>query len=320
MVALGFGLLAFLAVSFVAISALNVSRTRRAMLRRRIEPFVPSASNQRSSTVEVLRVERPPLIKQLDLLVEGTSAAEGLSVELMRADLPLRPGEFVAIRIVVALALFAIAYFVSGNVLISIVMLPLSYIAIRVYVKHRQQARIDAFERQLPEAIDLLNTSLKSGFGLLQGLETIAREMPRPIKDEFSQVVRDMSVGMQLDDALQAMCGRVPSHDAYLLVTAVMIHRAVGGNLSEVLSGIAQTIRARLRIRAEVHALTTTPRVSSYVVAGLPFLVFALMYMVNPPYILLLFTTGVGRVMLAIGGSLMAIGMFVSQRVIQVDY
>lgn len=320
MVALGFGVLAFLAVSFFVISAFNVPRARRALLRQKIEAYVPNPAERARQNVEVRRVERPAVIRQLDELFAGTSREEGLSLEMLRADLPLRPGEFVAIRLVAAVVLFAIAYFVSGNLLIGVLMLPLSYIGIRVYVKHRQQARLNAFEEQLPEAIDLLNTSLKSGFGLLQGLETIAREMPRPLKDEFSQVVRDISAGMQIEDALKAMSERVPSQDAYFFVTAVLIHRTVGGNLAEVLAGIARTTRARLLTRAEVHALTTAPRVSSYVVSALPFLVFGILYVLNPSYVSMLWTAPVGRVLLALGGALMVIGLFVSRQVIKVDF
>lgn len=320
MVALGFGILAFLAVSFFVISAFNVPRARRALLRQKIEAYVPNPAERARQNVEVRRVERPAVIRQLDELFAGTSREEGLSLEMLRADLPLRPGEYVAIRIGVAAILFGVVTLASGSFLLGAAMLPLTYVATRVFVRQRQKARLDAFERQLPEAIELVNSSLKAGFGLLQGLENVAREMPRPVKDEFSQIVRDISVGMQLEDALKAMNERVPSHDAHLLVTAILIHRTVGGNLAEVLAGITRTVRARLRTRDEVHALTTTQRVSSYVVTALPFLVLAVMYLMDPQQTSLLWTTQVGRLMLAAGGVMLAVGLFLSRRVIQFDY
>lgn len=319
-VALAFAVFVFVVVAFFVISALNVSRTRRALLRQRIEEYTPRAEAQPTANVEVLKTERPTVIQPLERLVGGGSSAENISLEMVRADLPLRPGEYVALRIAVAAVMFITGAVITGNLLIGILALPLGYLAVGIYVKRRQSSRINAFEKQLPEAIELLNTSLRSGFGLLQGLEAVAREMPRPIKDEFSQIVRDMSVGMQLDEALQAMSVRVPSRDVDLLVTAVLVHRTVGGNLAEVMAGIARTIRARLLIRAEVHALTTMPRVSSYIVAVLPFFIVVLMYVVNAAYISLLWTTSLGQVLLGVGGTLTALGLFISNRIIQFDY
>ncbi|MBI4321031.1 MAG: type II secretion system F family protein [Chloroflexi bacterium] len=321
MVAIGLSVVVFLVVTLVVVSALSVSRTRRVLLHQMVEAYAPeSASGPSFVNLNVLRTQRPGLVRPLERLIEETSLAGKISLEMLRADLPLRAGEYVALHVAVAVVLLAILLYTWGNLLIAAAAVPASYLAIRIFVKRRQNKIARAFEGQLPEAIDMINSSLKSGFGLLQGLETVERDMPRPIKDEFAQLVRDISVGMPLDDALNATCMRMPSHDLYLFVTAVLVHRSVGGNLSEVLVGIANTIRARLRARDEVHTLTTTARVSSYVVTALPFILFVVISIVNPGYLSPLLTRDIGRLMLAVAGATMLIGLYLSNRFTKIEY
>ncbi len=320
MVAFVVAAVAFLAVAFVVTSAFGVSKTRQTLLEKSMDAYVPLGADRPTKNVDILRTQRRGMVSSLDKLVENSSFAERIALDLIRADLPLRPGEYVAIHVGLAVALFAVASLALANALIGVVAIPLSFLAMRLFVTHRQQKIVTAFEAQLPEAIDLINTSMKSGFGLLQGLETVAKEMPRPIKDEFAQIIRDISLGMQLDDALGETCKRVASNDVYLMVTAILVHKTVGGNLSEVLTGISNTIRARIRLREEVHALTTTPRVSSYVISALPILFFVLVSLTNPGYLTQLLTTEQGHVMLGIAGGLMAVGLLLSSRLTKIDY
>ncbi len=320
MITIGLAFLAFLAVALIAASALNISSARREMLSQQIDAFVPSAPTEMPVSFDVLRTRRQGLTPSLDRMVQGTSWAEKMALEMQRANLPVRPGEYVAAVVFAAIVSFALAASISRSLLIGIPMPAVTYLAIRFFVSHRQKTRLKEFEAQLPEAIDLVNTSLRAGFGLLQGLETVARDMPRPIKDEFSQVIRDISVGMQFDEALNGIWQRVQSHDAYLLTTSILVHRTVGGNLAEVLTGISDTVRARMRLRDEVRALTTGPRVSSYIVAGLPLLVFVGMTFTNPRYASIFWTTNVGRIMLVAAVCLTGFGLFASNRFVRIDY
>lgn len=320
MVILGFSALAFFVVVLIVVAAVEALGARRAELDETVEVYAQGMSGRRVANIDVLRTERSGLVRPIDELVKGTSWAEDLELAMLRAGLPLKPGEYVAVHIASAAVFFAIATLISGTFLVGILFVPLSYLAIRFYVRHRQRGRIKAFEAQLPDAIELMSTCLKSGFGLLQGLETVARELPQPTSQEFSNVVRNISVGMQLDDAFASMCRRVPSHDVYLVATAILVHKTVGGNLSEVLAGIAHTIRARLLLRDEVHALTTDPRVSGYIISSLPFFVFLAISLMNPTYISTLLGTGLGRLMLLAAVGMLAAGMLLLRRFTDLDY
>ncbi|HLE82017.1 MAG TPA: type II secretion system F family protein, partial [Dehalococcoidia bacterium] len=163
------------------------------------------------------------------------------------------------------------------------------------------------------------SNSLKSGYSFNQGLEVVTREMPSPIADEFRQVLVEMNMGGNTEEALNNLVKRVPSYDIDLMVTAFIIQRQVGGNLAEVLDNIAHTIRERIRILGEVSARTAQARLSGYVVGGMPFFLMGAISVTNPAYLAEMLASPLGIIMLGAAMGMELVGFILIQKIVTIE-
>jgi tight adherence protein B len=171
----------------------------------------------------------------------------------------------------------------------------------------------------LPEAIDLLGRAIRAGHPLSAGLKMVADETTEPIQSEFRRTHEENRFGLPFDDALLAMADRVNIVDVRILVTAILIQREVGGNLAEVLDNLASVIRVRFTIRRQLRVYTAQGRFSGYVLAVLPIAVGAAIYSLNPPYIRLLFTDPMGKLMLLTAVIFQIIGFLWIRKIIDIE-
>jgi tight adherence protein B len=271
------------------------------------------------------------VVAGLSRVIERQDLATRLAVDLARADLKMRPAEFLILWAVtpiifVALA-FAIGFVFPGfqNVVALVVAFLLGLYAPRFYLKRRQAKRVQAFGEQLPDTITLLANSLRAGSSFLQGIELVTREARPPISEEFDRVVRDMQLGLALIPALNNLVRRVASEDLELMVTAIQIQSQVGGNLATVLDSIAFTIRERIRIKGEINTLTAMQRYSGYVITLLPVGLAGILFLISPSYMTAMiekppemFGLPMGVVLFAIGLISMGIGYLLIRRIVDI--
>ena len=271
------------------------------------------------------------VIAGLSRVIEGQDLATRLSTEIARADLKLRPAEFLFAWIASPFVFVAFAYVLGfvipgfhNPVALAAVFAIGAYFP-RWYIGHRQRKRLAAFSEQLPNTITLLANSLRAGSSFLQGVELVTREAQPPISEEFERVVREMSLGVALQPALANLVRRVKSEDLELMVTAINIQSQVGGNLATVLDSIAFTIRERIRIIGEIRVLTSMQRYSGYVITLLPVGLAGILFLVSPSYITSLFrnpptTLGLptGVIFLIVGLISMGIGYIFIRRIVDI--
>ena len=271
------------------------------------------------------------LVTGLSRAIEGQDLATRLSVELARADLKLRPAEFL-IFWAISPVLFLAGAFVLGfafSALQNPVALAVAFLIglwfPRFYLRRRQAKRLKNFKEQLPDTITLLANSLRAGSSFLQGIELVTREGQPPISEEFERVVREMSLGMALQPALNNLSRRVDSEDLELMVTAINIQSQVGGNLATILDSIAFTIRERIRIQGEIQTLTAMQRYSGYVITLLPVGLAGILFLISPAYISAMlnkppemFGLPMGVVFFLIGGISMGIGYLLIRRIVDI--
>jgi tight adherence protein B len=238
---------------------------------------------------------------------------------LARADLKLRVSEYALIVAGIVVAAFFITYPVNHSFFVAIIFGVAGFFAPGLYVKYRQRRRFRALNNQLGDTIILLSNALKAGYSFAQAMATIAKSAPAPMCDEFNRAVREMNLGITVDDALEHMNARILSDDFDLMVTAVQIHRVVGGNLAEVLDTIAFTIRERIRIQGEIRTLTAQARASGYIITGLPFGLIAVLTFLSPSYITPLFKHPLGWAMLTVALIMMGIGYAIIRKISNIE-
>ena len=202
-----------------------------------------------------------------------------------------------------------------------VAMLATAFGALLPYMRIRMQRsrRLNAFEAGLPEAIDLMGRAIRAGHPLSSGLKMVADETQEPIAGEFRRAFEEQRFGLPFDDAMVAMADRVTLIDVRILVTAILIQREVGGNLAEVLDNLASVIRARFTIRRQLRTYTAQGRISGYVLAVLPIAVGTIIYLLNPEYMGVLFTNGVGKFMLVTAAVMQIIGYLWIRKIVNID-
>lgn len=234
--------------------------------------------------------------------------------DLARADLRLRVAEYYYIRIGLALGLAAVLLLLRDP-LSALVGALLGYFLPRMWVGRRIGSRLNAFNKQLPDTITLLSNSLRAGSSFLQSIELVSRETPAPMGSEMGRVVREVNLGLSMEEALSNMVRRIKSDDLDLMVTAIGVQQQVGGNLAEILDTIAFTIRERVRIKGEIRTLTAQGRYSGYLVAFLPIAIMITLNFINPEFMQPLFTELIGQILLVVGGIMMLIGFFAIKKI-----
>jgi tight adherence protein B len=187
-----------------------------------------------------------------------------------------------------------------------------------LYVYIKKQKRINRFEEQLPEAMDMMARSLKAGHAFTGGLQMVGQEFPDPLGTEFSKTLDEINFGVAYEDALKNLSSRVDSDDLKLFVISVIIQRTSGGNLAEILENIGRLIRERFKLKGHVQTLCAEARLSAYILIGLPFFIGIMIYFLNPSYIMVLFTDPIGHAMLAFAGVMMVLGVITMRNMVQI--
>jgi tight adherence protein B len=170
-----------------------------------------------------------------------------------------------------------------------------------MWLLFKRKRRLKAFAAQLPEALELIARALRAGHSLAAGFNLVAQEMSDPIASEFSRTFEEQNLGKALDEALTDLTKRVPNLDLKFFATAIVLQRQTGGDLAEILDKIGHLVRERFKIWGQVQALTGEGRLSGIVLLALPPALFAVVYRMNPDYLMLLFTDPLGKKML-VGG------------------
>lgn len=219
-----------------------------------------------------------------------------------------------------AVAATALVLLLSGSAWFALGAFALAGAAPYIHVRLKRRKRIHKLETQLPEAIDLLARAVRAGHPLSAGLSMAAEEAAEPLASEFRITFEEQKFGLPFEEALLGFGDRVELVDARILVTAILVQREVGGNLSEILTTIAETMRARFNLRRQVRVYTAQGRMSGYTLAALPILVGLVITIINPDYMRMMFHESLGKGMLIGAAVLQVIGFIWIRRIVDVRY
>jgi tight adherence protein B len=277
-------------------------------------------------------IQQSVALAQLNRVVEGRDFGANLARDIARADLRLKPSEFLAIwagSIFGLPLLFVVLSLGMPALRTPLALLVAAFIGFmlpRFWLGRRKSGRLNSFNKQLPDTITLLANGLRAGSSFLQAVELVVRESRPPVSTEFSRVIREVNLGLPFEQAMENMVRRVRSDDLELMATAINIQHTVGGNLAEILDSIAFTIRERIRIKGEIRTLTAQQRLSGYVVGFLPIGLAGFLFVAAPNFMQPMFEKPpealglpLGVVILFMGGFMMFIGFMLIRRIVDIE-
>jgi tight adherence protein B len=242
-----------------------------------------------------LGVEKKSALAVIDFRVifakfTGQSYLDSLEKELTQCDIPLKPGEFLALRIGVVVLACLVTIILSHNLYLAMAVGGLmAFIHIPI-LKIKRSMRINKFVLQLAEFLILITNSLRSGQTFLQGVDVASKESPNPIGMEFRLLLKETNLGVPVETAFSNMLIRVPSEDLKIVMSAFSIQRNVGGNLADIMDQVAAMIRQRITIQGQIRVLTTQGKLSGAIVGLLPFGLGAVISMISYDYMSKLWT------------------------------
>ena len=221
----------------------------------------------------------------LNRRVAKSSMGDRVARELARADLKFKVAEYYALVFMSTVVTALIAYIIQPIYVSAIIGGIIGFFIPRFYVKRQQTVRLNKFNEQLSDMLNLMVNGLRAGYSTMQAMEAVSRELPTPISDEFHRVVQEMQIGISMEKALDNLLRRIPSDDLDFVITAINVQREVGGNLSEILDTISFTIRERVRIKGEIRVMTAQVRTSGLVLSMIPVFLTVALWFVSPEYI-----------------------------------
>jgi len=302
----------------VAIGVYVSSSSERTLMEERLGKYLER--EDATAQKQAQREQTTALADWVNKRVENSSFGEGIAKNLARADLKFRPGEFVAFMVIIAVTVAGLAWFLGGTdnttrTVSAIIGGSLGFFAPILYLRSKQGKRLVKFNQQLPDMLNLIVNGLRAGYSTMQALESISKELPPPISEEFRRVVQEMQLGIPMDKALANLLRRIPSEDLDFVITAMNVQREVGGPLAEILDTISYTIRERIRVKGEIRVLIAQVVMSGRILSMVPFGVFVLLWFINQEYMGEFFTQdnlicglsaiGTGVVMIGIGYAIM---------------
>ena len=251
-------------------------------------------------------------------LLTGRSYTESLAEELRRTGTSMSPAGFVQLGIVTVVAGVVLGT-LFGSTVFAAVFGMVGAIAPFMWMKRRQRKRLEAFQAQLPDGIDMLVSAMKAGYSFQAAMNFIGEEMPAPLGPEFARFYDEQRLGIDVRSALLSLQSRVDSMDLKMFVTAVLVQRESGGNLGEVLANISDIMRERFALEGELVTLTAESRLSARILALLPLLVFIGMFALNPAFMRPMLQQTAGQLMLVLAGVSVGLGYFVMVRIADID-
>lgn len=310
----------FVVALFLFPLLLTGSGGRQELIRRRLES-IDKVHRRGPGTLEthLLRDELLSDVQPLQRLLAGWSGAMWLRDLAAQAGMKIRPGKLLLLMGIAGLAAYLLVAQLTRSTAMGIAaglagcLLPLGGVAVNRIRRLRQ------FEKNFPEAIDLLGRAVRAGHAFTTGMEMIGKELPEPVAGEFRITFEEQNFGLPLKDALLNLTERVPLIDVQFFATALLIQKESGGNLAEILDNLARVIRERFKILGEVRIRTAQGRMTAGILIALPPAMMIMLGALNPGYMRLLFTDQWGTYMMLAAFTMQAVGSVLLWKIVHIE-
>jgi tight adherence protein B len=285
-------------------------------IKERIQEWTAKSEIQQ---LDIVRNKSLSDIPWLHDLLATIKRLDGLRRVHERGNNTLPLGTFLLASFLIAITAGMICLQFHIHLVVTLICGVLGAILPFLYLYWRKTRRMAKFQRQLPEALELMARALRAGHAFFVGLKLVGEEFSEPIGPEFKRAFDEVSMGISVPQALQNLADRVDCLDVKFFVTSVSVQRETGGNLAEIIESLGHLIRKRFELYMKIAALSAEGKVSAIILFALPLVLGLLLYWMNPEYIRLLFTDPIGHTMLMTGSALMIIGAFITSKIINIE-
>lgn len=313
-----YAVVALAALLLAAAGAGLVRKGRKPEIRRLLDPHVRSRTKQQA--VKERRPVLDPLFDWTEDALGDLPGHEGLTSSLERSGIKLRLGHLPYLGLAGALVFGVLGLALSFGPLLSLGLLLLGFVSPLIALRIAAARRSKAFDRQLPDMLSTIASTLRAGHGLRTALRSVADDGSPPASEELMRVLGEERLGRPLDDAINAMCKRIGSEDMEYVATAISVQAQAGGSLATLFDTLSETVRERQRHTRKVRALTSMGRMSATILTCLPFGLAALITLISPSYMAPFLKTSTGHVLIAFCLVSMAIGALLLKRIVNVRY
>jgi tight adherence protein B len=298
--------------------ATHGSDAKRQRLQRRLSDALMTSAHTEDVDVVLARNELMSEIPWLNRTLVELTAALQLKRMLDQADLHITPSRLIMFSVMAGVLATLATSFVSDIIPLwfAVGLAAASLPFLHVWWKRKK--RFHAFLELLPDTLDLMSRGLQSGHAFSEALHMVSTEMPDPIATEFRKTYEEQNLGLSLKLALENLTQRVPLLDLRMCVTAILIQRETGGNLAEILEKVAYTIRERFRIMGDLKTLTTSSRMSAWLLCALPIFVAIAVTVMNPDYMSVLWKDQRGHYLIAAAMFMQVTGMLIVRKILQI--
>lgn len=284
---------------------------------------VVKAARDRANEITKRRKTIQDLLKELDekhKVKDRATKKPPLKVQIRQAGMQVSIERFYVYSAICGVALTVLLFILGAPLMVLPGALLAGAIGVpRWFVSFKRGRRVKAFLNEFPNALDIIVRAVKSGLPLNDGIRLIASDLPEPVKTEFRRIVEAQQLGLSIPDAAMRMGETMPCPEANFFGIVIQIQSQAGGNLSEALGNLSKVLRDRKKMKAKVQALSMEAKASAVIIGALPFIVAFLVYLSSPGYIMPLFTTSTGHLILGISGVWMSIGIFVMRQMINFE-
>jgi tight adherence protein B len=300
------------------LAATHSSDAKRARLRQRLSEALLHSAHTEDVAIVLARNELMSEIPFLNRALLRVQAALHLKKMLDQADLHISPSRLLMFSAMAGI-LASLAVSVVSPYFLLMIGFGLAAAALPfLYVWWTRKKRFDQFLEHLPDALELISRALSAGHAFAESLQMVSAEMPEPIAGEFRKTYEEQNLGLSLKLALENLTQRMPLLDLRMCVTAVLIQRETGGNLAEILEKVAYTIRERFRIMGDLKTLTTSSRLSAWLLCGLPIFVAVAVTFLNPDYMSVLWKDQRGHYLIAAALFMQITGMLIVRKILDI--
>ena len=294
------------------------SDTKRRRLRQRLNEALLHSAHTEDVEIIHARNELMSEIPWMNRVLIDLQATLHLKRMLDQADLHITPSRLLMFAGMAGILAALAVSMLTGNLLIVILAGVVAAAIPFIHVWWKRRKRFDKFLESLPDALDLMSRALSAGHAFAESLHMVSTEMPEPIATEFRKTYEEQNLGLSLKLALENLAQRIPLLDLRMCITAVLIQRETGGNLAEILEKVAYTIRERFRIMGDLKTLTTSSRLSAWILCGLPIFVALGVSFLNPEYMAVLWRDPRGHYLIAAALILQITGMLVVRKILDI--